>query len=376
MKRTSLGVISVLAVATFALVGCSSTSSSTKSTADAKQTLTLFTDSDVNVQALWQKTLIPQYEKANPNITLKFTAADPSTDTTQLAKLAASVKTKRDPAMDIIIDAGFLPDANSAGLLTPISASNVPGIANVDTAVIPGKGEMPYRGSSVVLAYNSDKLTAPTTLKGVLAWIAKNPGKFTYNSPSTGGSGQGFVQAVLDSKMTSSQTKSFVTGYPASKETQWDAGFAALKALTPSIYQQTYPNGNQAVLNLLANGTIDMTPTWSDMFLSSKAAGTLSDSMKAISVTDPALPGGVSSLAVTKNSTHQKAALKLLNWVLQPTQQAKIATTLSGYPAISLDKLPASAQKQFDGLETSKLAPFFSAQSAADMSSAWQKQVP
>jgi putative spermidine/putrescine transport system substrate-binding protein len=376
MKRTSIGVIGVLAVTTLALAGCSSTSGSTSSSADAKQTLTLFTDSDVNVQALWQKTLIPEYEKAHPNITLNFTSADPSTDTTQLAKLAASVKTKRAPAMDVIIDAGFLPDADTAGLLTPITTTNVPNIANVDSSVIPGKGEMPYRGSSVVLAYNSAKVTAPKTLKGVLAWIKANPGEFTYNSPSTGGSGQGFVQAVLDSKLTSEQTKSFVTGYPSSKEGSWDAGFSALKALTPSIYQHTYPNGNQAVLNLLAKGTINMTPTWSDMFLSSKAAGTLSSSMKAISITDPALPGGVSSLAITKSSSHQKAALALLDWVLQPEQQAKVATALSGYPAINLDKLPAADQKQFAGLETSKLAPFYSAQSAADMSSAWQKQVP
>lgn len=374
MKRSALAAVGVAALA---LSGCSATSSGSQNSATSKQTLTLFTDSDVNVQTLWKNTLIPAYEKANPNITLKFTSANASTDTTQLAKLAASVKTKRSPAMDVIIDAGFLPDADSAGLLTSLSTSNIPNLKNVQKSVVPGKGEMPYRGSSVVLAYNSDVIkSAPKTLTQAIAWIKANPGKFTYNSPSTGGAGQGFVQAALDSKMTAAQTNSFVIGYQASTESDWNPGLTKLKSLTPSVYQHTYPNGNQASLNLLSSGAIDMTPTWSDMFLSSKASGALSAKFKAVSLSHPQLPGGVSSMAVTKNSSHQKAALALLNWVLQPAQQSKIANSLSGYPAISLSALPASEQAKFKGFETQNLAPFYSAKSAADMSSAWQKRVP
>jgi putative spermidine/putrescine transport system substrate-binding protein len=329
------------------------------------------------VQKLWNSTLIPAFEKAHSNVKLELTNADPSTDSTQLAKLASSAKSKREPAMDVVVDAGFLPDADSAGLLTKLSTSNVPNLSKVDASVIPGKGELPYRGSSVVIAYNSDKIDdAPKTLADVLGWVKKNPGRFTYNSPSTGGAGQGFVQAALDSEMTAKQTQAFVSGYPSDKESAWDAGLAKLKKLTPSVYQKTYPNGNQAALNLLSSGSIDMTATWSDMYLSSIANGSLGKNIKAVSVSDPDLPGGVSSVAIAKNSRHQAAALELADWLLEPKQQAQIAEAISGYPVIKVSDLPKDEQTKFQNFDTEKLKPFYSAKSASDMSNAWQKQVP
>ena len=54
---------------------------------------------------------------------------------------------------------------------------------------------VPYRGSSVIIAYNSTKISnPPTTLQGLYDWIKANPGQFTYNTPDTGGSGQFFVE--------------------------------------------------------------------------------------------------------------------------------------------------------------------------------------
>ncbi|WP_265442674.1 extracellular solute-binding protein [Flexivirga meconopsidis] len=376
MKTTRLAVCAVLCVAVLPLAACGSSGSKAES-ADAKQTLTVFTDSDVNVQKLWTGTLIPAYQKAHPNITLKFSSADASADTTQLAKLSAAVKAGRTPPMDVIVDAGFLPDADSAGLLTPVNTGNIPNLGAVDKASIQGKGQMPYRGSSVVIAYDSKKVRpAPKTLADVIAWSKAHKGGFTYNSPSSGGAGQGFVQAVLDSKLDQADTVALTKAADPAVEKKWAPGFAELKSLTPSIYQKTYPNSNQAALNLLANGTIAMTPTWSDMFLSNSANGTLGKNIKAVSVSNPELPGGNSSLAVVKNSSHQKAALQLLNWILEPAQQSTIATTLSGYPAIPLSKLPESDQSKFNGLNTSKLRLFYTAAAVTDMTAEWQKQVP
>ena len=66
---------------------------------------------------------------------------------------------------------------------------------------MPVKGAaIPYRGSSVVLAYNSDHVKSPPkTLGALLDWIRANPGKFTYNSPNSGGSGYSFAETVVDS---------------------------------------------------------------------------------------------------------------------------------------------------------------------------------
>jgi putative spermidine/putrescine transport system substrate-binding protein len=345
MKSRPLFAIGLAAIAALSLSACGGGSSNSSQVGkDTKQTLKLFTDSDVNVQKLWNSTLIPAFEKAHSNVKLELTNADPSTDSTQLAKLASSAKSKREPAMDVVVDAGFLPDADSAGLLTKLSTSKID--------------------------------DAPKTLADVLGWVKKNPGRFTYNSPSTGGAGQGFVQAALDSEMTAKQTQAFVSGYPSDKESAWDAGLAKLKKLTPSVYQKTYPNGNQAALNLLSSGSIDMTATWSDMYLSSIANGSLGKNIKAVSVSDPDLPGGVSSVAIAKNSRHQAAALELADWLLEPKQQAQIAEAISGYPVIKVSDLPKDEQTKFQNFDTEKLKPFYSAKSASDMSNAWQKQVP
>lgn len=382
-RPTTLAAALAVGVAALGLTACSGTSGSSArggQASNAPQTLTLFTDSDVNVQNLWNQTLIPQFQQSHPGITLKLTKADASADAGQLAKLAASVKGNQQPPFDVIVDAGFIPDAATGGLLAPVAASAVPNLANVDASLTkPVNGlAMPYRGSAVVLAYDSTKVpTPPKTVDELIAWIKAHPGRFTYNSPSTGGSGQGFVNAVL-SKGVSDQAAlaTMQTGYDESLEKQWDAGFATLHSLTPSIYQKTYPNGNQDVLNLLSKGQIDMAPTWSDMFLSSKKSGALGAQYKATSIENPSLPGGASYLAVPKNSTHQAAALALLNWVLEPQQQAAIASAIAGYPAIAKEKLPSGAQSSFEGLNTTQLTPFFSSKMVNDMNNLWQQRVP
>ena len=49
---------------------------------------------------------------------------------------------------------------------------------------------LPYRGSQVLLAYDTTKLdpaNAPKTWPDLVAWIKANPGQFIYNRPDKGG---------------------------------------------------------------------------------------------------------------------------------------------------------------------------------------------
>lgn len=375
------GAIGLLAASALALTGCGSLTAGGggDSASGGTQTITLFTDSDVGIQQLWQKSLIPAFEKAHPDIRITFSAADTSTDSTQLAKIAASQKQKKAAPMDVIVDAGFISDASAAGLLEPITATAVPGVGTIEPNTLSQAqtGEMPYRASAVVLAYDSKKVAdPPTTLPALLSYISAHPGQFTYNDPSTGGSGQGFVQAVLDSHLDDATVKAMSIGYDESAQAKWAAGFAQLKALTPAVYQKTYPQGNEGSLDLLGKGEISMVPSWSDIFLTAKKAGSLPASAKTVSITEPNMPGGASYLAIPKNSTHKKAAQTLLDWVLQPAQQATVLTEVSGFPVIPTAKLPASSQSAFDGIDTTAEAPFYSAKTSADMNSQWSKLVP
>ena len=229
------------------------------------------------MQELWQQVLIPDFQKANPGTTVKLTFdLHGSNDQQNFARLAAATQQGKDPGVDLV--ASFTDKAAGAGLLADVSASQVPGLASVDPAVVAagGKGAVPYRASSVLLAYNPSKVPdPPTTLDALLAWIKAHPGRFTYNSPKSGGSGQAFVVTVLDKTTPKADRDQMTTGYHKDLEKDWDAGWQTLSGLTPSVYQKgVYPNGNNQVLQLLSSGQIDMAPVWSDQFISGQAAGT------------------------------------------------------------------------------------------------------
>ena len=129
---------------------------------------------------------------------------------------------------------------------------------------------MPYRASSVILAYNSAEVKdPPKTLDDLLTWIKNNEGKFTYNPPDKGGSGGNFVTRVLKIGIPDNQQTFFQTDYDESKEAMWEKGWTALKDLHPHIFNSGfYPAGNIPVLQTLGKGSISMAPVWSDQSLS------------------------------------------------------------------------------------------------------------
>lgn len=376
----SAAVCTATAGAALALVvgGCSSGgSSSASSSANTSATITMVTDSDTNIQQLWNQTLIPAFEKAYPRIHLKLTEANSSDETALYARIAASIKEHRPAPIDVFVDSQFIPEAAAGGLLYPISVSNVPNVSNIVGVDRGLSGEMAYRGSAVAIAYNSKKVASPpTTLSAVLAWIKAHPGQFSYNNPNDGGSGQGFVQAVLDRSLSSSTVSGFAKGEDTAAQSQWAPGWATLKSLNSDIYQHTYPTGNDPVLNLLAQGQISLAPVWSDQFLAAVAQGAMPSYVRAVSITSPAMPGGPAYLGIPKNASNIPDVLKLFNWILEPAQQAEIVSKVSGYPSIRQSLLPASEQRAFGRLNIAEEAPFYSAQASADMNNAWSRNVP
>ncbi|WP_115848934.1 extracellular solute-binding protein [Thermasporomyces composti] len=375
MKFLVAGVASTVALAA---AGCGGENTSAGSSGEGK-TVRLYIGGDVNVRGLWEKTLIPAFREAHPGYDVRVTFSEHGVnDTTTLAKLGAAVKADQDAGFDLA-DSGLVRQAATSGLLAKVDTTSVPNLANVDESALEpvDHAAVPYRGSSVVLAYNSSKVKEPPqTLDELLAWIKANPGKFTYNSPSTGGSGQSFVTTVLDKFLSEEDRQKMVEGYVPELESLWDEGFAVLKELHPAIYQGVYPNGNQDVLNLLGKGEIWMAPVWSDMALSSMESGLLGPEIKLTQIRNPSFTGGAAYLGMPKNARNKEAALKLLNWVLEPEQQQKIVEVLAGYPAINLEKMPAEVQEKFAGLETQNLRLTYSQKMISDLNNLWQQKVP
>lgn len=385
MRRTTVVAATSLAPLALVLAACSSGASSgssggstTGGGAAASGSITVAASDDTNIQELWQQVLIPDFEKANPGVTVKLTYDLHGTnDQANFAKLAAATQQNRAPGMDVT--ASFVAKAAKAGLLAT-DTSKVTNLRSVDPKIVAagGPGAVPYRASSVLLAYNPAKVAnPPKTLDELLAWIKANPGRFTYNSPKTGGSGGAFVVTVLDSKVPQADRDQMTTGYHKDLEKDWAPGWQILAGLNPYVFQKgVYPNGNNQVLQLLASGQIDMAPVWSDQFISGQASGTIPATMKAQQISNPSFTGGASYLGVPKASKNQDLGWKLVDFVLQPEEQAKIAAKIAGYPAISLDKLSADIQAKFKEADTQNLRPGYFADHATDVNNLWDQNVP
>lgn len=375
--KTVAAAVSAM-VLTIGLGGCAGNGSGATSTSSGSSQLNVYANGDTNVQDLWSKTLIPGFEAANPGvkITLQFDLHDENSSQV-LAKLAAATQQKKDPGLDVV--ESLAQDAGQAGLLADPKTA-VPNLAGVNPAIVAAAGThaIPYRASSVLLAYNSDKVSSPPrSLDDLLAWIRANPGKFAYNSPKTGGSGGSFVTSVLDKYVPAGDRKAMTTGYHKELEKDWDPGWKTLAGLNPYVFQHgVYPNGNNGTLQLLDSGQIWMAPVWSDQFLSGQQSGSIPKSVKVAQISNPTFTGGSTSIGVTSASSKQELAFQLCNWILEPAQQAAIAEKISGYPVISLSKLPAAVQKEFKDAKPDQLRADYNSDHNNDLQSLWDQKVP
>ena len=373
-KLCAMLAIAVLAVAA-ALVAATTSSGAAKKTV----TINLYASGDVNVQSLWQDHLIPGFEKSNPGIKVNLIFSEHGqNDTTTLARIGAAVKQRKWPGIDLV-DGGLVTTLAIDGLTQPVTKSTAPNVKLVDKSLLtPVKGAaLPYRGSSVVLAYDSTNVASPPkTLSGLLAWIKSHPGKFTYNSPNTGGSGYSFAETVVDSTLSQSTITQMVQGYPQQLESQWKQGLDLLHSLNGSIYQGVYPNGNQAVLDLLAKGQIWMAPVWSDQSLTALKNGQLPKTIKLTQIASPSFTGGAAYLGVPKTAKNKVDVYKFVNYVLSPAAQTQIINVMSGFPALPLKYLPKAIQNQFADVSANTLRQAYSSKTQSDFKAAWQQQVP
>lgn len=379
--KSTVKVLAVAAAAatTVLIAGCGGHSNAGASGDTGSKEIRVYADGDVNVQSVWEKTIIPGFQQANPGYTVKLTFdLHGQNSTTQLSKLGAAVKTNRDFGFDLI-DSGIVTSAASSGLLAKPDAGKLPNLSTVSPDLLtPVNGmAIPYRGTSVALAYNTKFVqTPPKTLDDLLAWIKANPGKFTYNSPNSGGSGGAFVTTVVDKYVPPDARAKMATTYDQADEKYWDQGLAALKDLGPSVYQHTYPNGNQAVLDLLAKETIWVCPVWVDQSLTAKAQGTLPSTIALTQISDPSFTGSGAYLGVPKNDTRLVAVHKLINYVLTVPVQTQIVDVMSGFPVIDMTKLPQTEQAKFGGMSNKTFRQGYQSNVSNDLNQQWQAKVP
>lgn len=339
-------------------------------------TLNFYSGGDVNVKDLWENNLLPMYQKTHPGVSVNLVfSSHGSSDQATIDRMAAARKAGKVSGIDLL--EGPVDDAGAAGLMDQLSVSKVPLLARVSPSVVARAHSygVPYRASSVVLAYDSSRVkNPPKTVAALLAWINANPGQFTYNTPDTGGSGNAFVTRILKGGISASDSSFFETDYDASKEKAWDQGLATLKALAPKLYGGgQYSQNNVGTLQLLGKGAIEMGPVWSDMGLSYLKQGLLPDNIKLTQL-DPPLAGGSAYLGVAADSPNKAAAYTFLNWLLTPEVQAVVVDKMNGYPGVQLKYMPAAVQSKYGEIATD-FSFGFSGKFGSDMNRLWYERV-
>ncbi len=338
--------------------------------------LSFYSSGDVNVKNLWEQNLLPMYQKKNPNVQFDLIFSQSGTgNQATLDRMAAAKKAGQASGIDLL--EGPVLEAGEAGLLVAVKSKDISRLSRVEANVLArAKGfGVPYRGSSVVLAYNSSKVSKPPkTLEALLDWIQKNPGQFTYNTPDTGGSGNAFVTRVLKLGLETKDATTFETGYEPTLINQWDKGFDTLKKLAPSLYNGgQYSKNNAETIQLLAKGAINMGPVWSDQGLSALKQGILPENIKLVQI-NPPFSGGSSYLGIAADSPNKLEALKFLNWVLGEEAQAVIVDKMNGYPGVKITAMPADVRKKF-GTIAKSFSFGFSSKFGADMNRLWYEKI-
>ena len=379
LKRKYAGVLAAVAVASLAF-GAGAPSSQAAAS-KVSQTVRMYISGDTNIQDLWVKNLVPAFKLAYPGYDVVVTFdLHGEHDAQQTAKMTAASVLHKDSGVDLF-EGGFATQLGLAGLLWHPTPGLLPNLKDVGKSVLAaGKGGIPYRASSVLLAYNSTTVkTPPKTLDELLAWIKANPGKFTYNAPNGGGSGYAFVQTVVDKFLTAKERNTLVQTVNKPLQTKWAAGLEVLRGLNKFTYGQngTYPANNAETLKDIATGLVDMASVWSDQFASGVKAGTIPANIKVTQISGPAFTGGAAYLGIPSSSQNRTAARLLANWLLTPAAQNIIVSgILNGMPVIPVSKLDPVVAASLADVDVSDLRPTYLSANSNDLKSAWASTVP
>jgi putative spermidine/putrescine transport system substrate-binding protein len=322
----------------------------------AQSTIHFYGLADTNVADLWTGTLLPDFEKAYPQYTVKFVnllhgngAQVALIDRIVAAKAAGKVSgidLFEDNPLNYVFPAG----KTAHDYFAPVTAHDVANIKLIAPQVQAQAQTLgiAYRSSAVTLAYNTAYVSnPPKTFDGLIAWIKAHPGKFTYCNPQDGGTGSFFAARAVMNVM---DERALLKPYNPAAEKNWPKAWALLRSIEPYLYKNGFhPNGNIPVLNLLGRGALWMATAWSDQGLQFRDQGLLPPTIHFTQITPP-FGGGPTFIAVPADAQNKAGAFALLNFVLRPAEQGKIVKAIEGFPGIAFKYMPASVMEHFGTL--------------------------
>jgi putative spermidine/putrescine transport system substrate-binding protein len=324
-----------------------------------KAKVTLWASGSANVRDLFEA-LIREYE-AQPDhagktdVELQFIMSGSGQQSLADRLAAAKLAGKANTDFDIIAENAdaILSYMQKGGddLFVKVNFSRIPNYRDVLLkSVVASDYVVPYRGTTVVLVYDSARVpNPPKTLEDLYAWIKAHPGRFAYNVPGSGGAGSAFARAVIYSYMPE---EAKISSDPKWKE-QWSKGFDKLGELHPYMYKSggkvVYPNKNQGTLDLLINKEVDIIPAWADQALQNISQGILPATAKIYQIT-PALSGTAVVFGLPSIGHNPEAAYDFINFVISPKGQKLCLETIYAVPVIDFSKIKSAQIDAIKGL--------------------------
>jgi putative spermidine/putrescine transport system substrate-binding protein len=393
-KMKKLSALILACVMILSLAGCGGSSSSdSSSTSDSstssdstssssssgKTTITLWATGSDNVRAIFE-TLTNDFNTNSEyagqyEVQLQFMLSGTGTQTLADMLAAAYKANQTNTDYDIV-------DLSGDDLSKVVSQMGEEAFVKLDSSKIPNAASVeakssvatdycqPYRGTTVILAYDSEAVpNPPTTMDELVEWMKENPGRFAYNTPGTGGAGDSFVRSCVYNFLP----EEAFTSDDESWTEQWDEGFEFLKSIHPYMYSSggsiVYPNKNQGTLDLLNQGEIDMCPNWADMVLSQRASGEIKDTIKITQI-EPALTGSLQSLVIPTFGSHEEGAYAFINYMLSPEAQEIMVRDMAAIPLIDASQMDMTGYEDLEDLDVSN----FRIQSIGTLSTAFNER--
>ena len=338
----------------FALAACGGTSES-----GGKSKVKLWATGSQNVQDIFEA-LTADFNAKNDkyevelNFLLSGTGAASLTDSLDAAIKAGQKNTDFDIVDFSGDDWSNIISRVGAEQFVKLDTSKLPNAAGVaaKSSVEPEYCQ-PYRGTTVILAYDSAAVpTPPATMDELVQWMKDHPGRFAYNQPGTGGAGDSFARSAVYNFLPEEAFTSDDEKWTA----EWDQGFDFLKEIHQYMYTSggsiVYPAKNQGTLDLLNQGEIDMCPNWADMVLSQRAKGEIKDTIKITQI-QPALTGSLQTLAIPTFGSHTEGAYAFINYMLSPRAQEIMVRDMAAIPLIDASTMDMTGYEDLQGLDVS-----------------------
>ena len=364
------------------MTGCSGAGNTTAQKAgNGKSVVTVWAGGSDNVRVQFEKQIETfnasqdKYEAKLEFIT-SGTGAEGLFDRVVAAKKAGQTKTNFD-----VIELGgdevtkYISEGGEDFFVT-LDRSKIPNAENLKVeSTYRNDLVIPYRGTTVVLAYNSDVVKEPPkTAEELYQWIKEHPGRFAYNTPSSGGAGGSFVVTSIYNYLP----EEALTSSDESWKEKWGEGFDLLKELHPYMYQSSgkvvYPNKNQGTLDLLANKEVDMVPAWADMALTQMKQGTLPESIR-ISQIDPSFTGNPVVLGIPSIGSNEDGAYAFIDYMLSADAQNIALDSMAAIPVIDYSLLDPELTKTIETLKVDSFRMSSLGTLGTELYEEWDKEI-